>query len=172
MYAIRSYYGTDSVFTPDPIDGAPMQALRIALEARAFDEGFADFGVCAPGDVAEAGAKLRRWVEEGRQGDIRITSYNVCYTKLLRARKPVLKQGSEGWTGFYARIPVFRGVVMLPWHIAAVVEAGQVRRRREVGDGQAFARQPVPRLGQPADVVEVNLDVPGPRLDLGSYNFV
>jgi epoxyqueuosine reductase len=52
------------------LNGAPMQALRIALEARAFDEGFADFGVCAPGDVAEAGARLRHWVEEGRQGDM------------------------------------------------------------------------------------------------------
>jgi len=47
-----------------------MEALRDALAARALDEGFADIGVCAPGDVAEAGERLRRWVEEGRHGDM------------------------------------------------------------------------------------------------------
>ncbi len=47
-----------------------MQMLGDALATHAFDVGFADIGVCAPGDVAEAGAKLRHWVDEGRHGDM------------------------------------------------------------------------------------------------------
>jgi len=61
---------TDSVSKRVLKNDAPMQALRDALEKRARDEGFADFGVCQPGDVAAAGARLRHWVEDGRHGDM------------------------------------------------------------------------------------------------------
>jgi epoxyqueuosine reductase len=44
------------------------EALKRALRDRALAEGFAGFGVCAPDAIAEAGARLRAWVAEGRHG--------------------------------------------------------------------------------------------------------
>ena len=49
---------------------APSSALRDALEAEARATGFAAFGICAPGAVAEAGARLRAAVAEGLHGDM------------------------------------------------------------------------------------------------------
>jgi epoxyqueuosine reductase len=51
------------------VDLSP-SALRSRLEAEARALGFAGFGVCAPDAVAEAGAKLRLWVAEGRHGEM------------------------------------------------------------------------------------------------------
>ncbi len=61
---------TDSASDPPAAGHARLTALGDALESRARAEGFADFGVCAPEAVAEAGAKLRHWVGEGRHGDM------------------------------------------------------------------------------------------------------
>jgi epoxyqueuosine reductase len=47
-----------------------MSRLTQALEAEARGLGFADIGVCAPADAAEAGRRLRRWVAEGAHGDM------------------------------------------------------------------------------------------------------
>ncbi|TVQ56542.1 MAG: tRNA epoxyqueuosine(34) reductase QueG [Rhodobacteraceae bacterium] len=44
--------------------------MRRRLEAEAQALGFAGFGVCAPGAVADAGAKLRLWLADGRHGDM------------------------------------------------------------------------------------------------------
>ena len=35
------------------------------------------------------------------------------------------------------------------------IEAGKMRRRREIGQRQVGARQPFARLGQPAEIVQV-----------------
>ena len=44
--------------------------LLDTLRAEALALGCADLGVCAPGDVVEAGEALRRWVAEGMQGEM------------------------------------------------------------------------------------------------------
>jgi epoxyqueuosine reductase len=46
------------------------EALKAALEREARALGFAGIGVCAPDSVAEAGARLRRFVAEGRHGEM------------------------------------------------------------------------------------------------------
>jgi epoxyqueuosine reductase len=49
------------------MDGA---ALKAALAERAGAEGFSGFGVCAPDAVPEAAGRLRRWLAEGRHGQM------------------------------------------------------------------------------------------------------
>lgn len=61
---------TDSVTVRKPDGDARLTALGDALESRARAEGFADFGICAPDAVAEAGARLRHWVAAERHGDM------------------------------------------------------------------------------------------------------
>ena len=46
------------------------ESLAEALRAQALAEGFAAVGICAPGDVAEAGARLRTAVAEGLHGEM------------------------------------------------------------------------------------------------------
>ena len=43
-----------------------------------------------------------------RRGRLRITSYNVCYTKLLRAEKLGIRVADEELTGAIRKIPVFQ----------------------------------------------------------------
>ena len=78
MYAIRSYYASsDTPFFPDP--------LRIAREL-----GLTEY-IITPGWIAEEDRPLLYaaatvFVFPSRY-EGRITSYNVCYTKLLRASR-------------------------------------------------------------------------------------
>ncbi|MFY8146422.1 MAG: epoxyqueuosine reductase, partial [Rhodobacter sp.] len=45
-------------------------ALKEQLAARAREEGFSGMGVCAPGAVPQAAARLQAWLAEGRQGQM------------------------------------------------------------------------------------------------------
>ena len=65
MYAIRSYY----------------ELLRV-LQEKVVDEVGGDRPI--PVDVRILVATNRDLLERIREGTFRITSYNVCYTKLLR----------------------------------------------------------------------------------------
>ena len=105
MYAIRSYYDKgDCGACTVAVDGVPVLAcISLALACHdgpeittiegvaergvphplqdAFDvTGGAQCGFCTPGVLMSAWALLRRNPNPSR----RITSYNVCYTKLLR----------------------------------------------------------------------------------------
>ncbi|MEM7529260.1 MAG: tRNA epoxyqueuosine(34) reductase QueG [Pseudomonadota bacterium] len=51
-------------------NAATIQALRARLLAEAEAVGFADAAVADPGSVVEAGRRLRRWVGEGRHGEM------------------------------------------------------------------------------------------------------
>ena len=89
MYAIRSYYAG-----VDPVSRGGMTARRRAIEV---ERGIvADAGIIERVIVIEAGvlrvdharrhaATRQRIVQDIAQRLVRITSYNVCYTKLLRA---------------------------------------------------------------------------------------
>lgn len=45
-------------------------ALKVALVARAMDEGFSKVGICAPDAVPEAAVRLAAWLAEGRHGQM------------------------------------------------------------------------------------------------------
>ena len=62
-----------------------------------------------------------------------------------------------------ARVPFLGGLVLVPRHVAEVVEARQLRRGGDVGDREMVAGEPAPPLDQVADVVEMigQVGVPG-----------
>lgn len=47
-----------------------MDALKVALRAKAFEEGFSGFGICRPDAVPELRERLQRFVDEGRHGQM------------------------------------------------------------------------------------------------------
>ena len=77
MYAIRSYY--DGLEVAEILVGAPvlgeLDAGAGELAGRGFELGLKPF---------EQGEGIGGRSREPRHDLIRITSYNVCYTKLLR----------------------------------------------------------------------------------------
>ena len=98
MYAIRSYYGLDYItlvaaagardtlmrgFTTVRDVGGPVFGLK-----RAIDEGLYEGPRIYPSGAlitqTSGHADFRNPIEVPRQLGRRITSYNVCYTKLLR----------------------------------------------------------------------------------------
>ena len=93
MYAIRSYYDNDVTRTMGGIDKT-RDFFRLFMVP--------DCGMCpamSPGTFDALGA-VEKWVEEGIAPDqikttyFRITSYNVCYTKLLRLTPSSVSQAS------------------------------------------------------------------------------
>ena len=54
-----------------------------------------------------------------------------------------------------------------PVHGAAEIEGGQVRRGCEVGHRHRVARQPFPAFREPADIVQVGLEVQKPDPQCG-----
>ena len=48
---------------------------------------------------------------------------------------------------------------LVPWHVADVIERGDMRRRRDVGQRIGRTGQPGAPVCQPADIVEVMVDV-------------
>ena len=92
MYAIRSYYADEKTNFPDPTDRASLESDR-NFELRIRDR------------ERKLIMKIREAIERISDGT-RITSYNVCYTKLLRL------------ASFQASRPVCRG--LLPAMPAAV----------------------------------------------------
>lgn len=48
-----------------------MSDLKQRLRARALEEGFSDIGICDPGDIPDAMARLRSYVEAGRHGQMK-----------------------------------------------------------------------------------------------------
>ena len=83
MYAIRSYYGKDEhrVDSEQQEEGAGAGGMDgVRRRDRQLEEADADLGAVQ--------AREQRYADAGqarRRG--RITSYNVCYTKLLRYRR-------------------------------------------------------------------------------------
>ena len=72
MYAIRSYYAVATLL-PRPPGGETMPFIRIA--SLPFEQ---------PVDIAAVVRAVNRDLAAATRIDLRITSYNVCYTKLLR----------------------------------------------------------------------------------------
>src|SRR5215211_4164120 len=62
-----------------------------------------------------------------------------------------------------AGIPFLGRLVRVPWDVAEIVEARQVRRGSDVGDREMVAGQPAPPLDEVADVIEMigQVGVPG-----------
>ena len=86
MYAIRSYYDCGQfVFAPGTSED---RVMEVALEAGAEDVVTNEDGsvevVCAPGDFGALREAFAKAELKPEIAEIRITSYNVCYTKLLR----------------------------------------------------------------------------------------
>ena len=78
MYAIRSYYEISSTEAYETARYCLMDALGCGMLALGFPECAKHLGPLVAGTVVPHGARV-----PGTQ--FRITSYNVCYTKLLRA---------------------------------------------------------------------------------------
>ena len=81
MYAIRSYYATDALIT------IIIDLIRAGLYGRfdLLDVRYATFGI-AIGVVTIPGSWLAAFLVNRMGARLhRITSYNVCYTKLLRS---------------------------------------------------------------------------------------
>ncbi len=59
---------------------------------------------------------------------------------------------AERGSRFYPRVPGLGALVFVPWHIAQIIDDGQVRRRGQIGIGQAVAGKPVALADEPADI--------------------
>ena len=109
MYAIRSYYGTfeqqiahQAVVTVGEIP-AGLGPVRIELQSGAD----VDIQIIDEATGDEAVHLLQIWIQPDRKGVTpRITSYNVCYTKLLRL-SPVSRLPSP----FPSPFPVLRQTI-------------------------------------------------------------
>ena len=98
MYAIRSYYGADTVGVGNG-DGAVVGEV----EHQPGGEGVLPVGL---GDVLGGEPRLDGVVTVVHVGG-RITSYNVCYTKLLRAADGgEMGRQVEGFEGCEQRVDV------------------------------------------------------------------
>ena len=93
MYAIRSYYDRRAAASPRRCRGGSARCRPARTGT-------------APG--ADSGRRRAAPSPRGR----RITSYNVCYTKLLRARAGDEGRGNRADRGAGARVP--RGRAALP----------------------------------------------------------
>src|SRR5579863_3917485 len=88
-------------------------------------------------------------------------------TGLLRRRRPprhmVGEDRPKARPRLDPRIPFFRRLVLLPWYVAQIIEARQVRRGADVGEREMVAGEPAPPLDEIADVVEMvrQIRVPG-----------
>ena len=87
--------GSDApIEAPDPVRGAA--ELKRRLAARAEAEGFCAMGVCEPGAIPDAPARLRRFLEAGHHGQME------------------WMEGREAWRGDPRALwPAVRSVVML-----------------------------------------------------------
>src|SRR5918911_5440904 len=81
------------------------------------------------------------------------------------ARDAVGEEGAEGGAGFDAGIPGLRGLVLVPGHVAEVIDAGYMGRGREIRSRQRVAGEPVPRADQIADIAQMVTDVGAPGMD-------
>ena len=88
MYAIRSYYETVlqafPTFPAKKIDGEFIQDAYLFLECRHYKtiDGFGEN--CLISAEVVAAYAHPDYIRSSQLDDHRITSYNVCYTKLLR----------------------------------------------------------------------------------------
>src|SRR5262245_25827157 len=71
------------------------------------------------------------------------------------AGNAVLKQRPERRSRLQQRKPILDRLMLLPRHLAEIVERREVRRGREIGETHRVARKPAPRLGEMADIGEM-----------------
>ena len=98
MYAIRSYYGEDDTYAFKMYKDDIPQEVK---EARAAELMEMQQEISARYSQQQIGKKLRVLVDREEEDyfvartefDSRITSYNVCYTKLLRGLRTINKNG-------------------------------------------------------------------------------
>src|SRR6185437_1611498 len=70
---------------------------------------------------------------------------------------------AEAGAGLDAGVPFLGGLVVVPGHIAEIVEARKLRRGGDVGQGEMVAGEPAATLDEVGNVVEVirHVAVPG-----------
>ena len=90
MYAIRSYYGTDyTLYWNDSTDNANWnEDIRVSVRrpnGTLIKDGLIDGPVTFTANYAEE-LSVELTASDGSLVGTRITSYNVCYTKLLRSK--------------------------------------------------------------------------------------
>ena len=91
MYAIRSYYDTLPTAVFFPANGGPMRIGAAAAEALiAGTEG--RYMRALKSVLGTSLLNEPRLIGGKRRSVARITSYNVCYTKLLRLRETLASQ--------------------------------------------------------------------------------
>src|SRR5690242_493643 len=76
-----------------------------------------------------------------------------------RARDVVGQERPETRPRLDAGIPFLGGLVLIPGHVAEVVEGREVRGRGNVGQREMIAREPAAALDQESDVVEVIAEI-------------
>src|SRR3546814_7939395 len=92
------------------------------------------------------------------------------YTTLFRSGRwaagdVVAEQRLEARSRLDAGIPVLGRRMVVPRHVAEIVDAGEMRRRGDVGEREIVAGEPAPLLAEPGEVVEVMMDVVGAGAD-------
>jgi hypothetical protein len=75
------------------------------------------------------------------------------------------QQWPEGRPRLDARVPVLGAGMLLPRHVAEIVDGGKVCCGGDVGEREAVAGKEAPALVQPGDLVEVIADVLVARAD-------
>src|SRR5437867_1701408 len=72
----------------------------------------------------------------------------VCWRR--DARKLVGQERAEARARLHARVPVLGAGMLLPRHVADVVERRELGGGADVGERELVARQPAPAVDQPA----------------------
>src|SRR5208282_6606366 len=58
-----------------------------------------------------------------------------------------------------ARIPFPRAGILVPRHVADVIDGRELGPRRDIGHRKRFTRKPIPAIREVADIVEMLVDV-------------
>ena len=75
------------------------------------------------------------------------------------AGKQVREQGPEARARFHARIPELGVLMLAPRHVADIIDDREMRGGGDIGQREAFTREPVSSQAEPADVVEMGMNV-------------
>ena len=84
------------------------------------------------------------------------------------ASRPATRSASmrtEAGPRFHRRVPFLDGRIIIPRHGAQIIQARQLRRRRNVGQAKFLARQPAPPFHQPGNIIHMHAQIGLPGAD-------
>ena len=118
------------------------------------------------GEGAAIGFVVRRHRDSVRKASICYTDnatvleIEICIVARWRAAGDmVAKKRAKARARFYTRVPFFCELMIAPRHVAQIINAGQMRCRRDVGQRKIVAGEPAPLFRKIRNVVEMRVNI-------------